>query len=200
MLRVGLLKQPDIDNYNFYAQFQGSNDARDRGALTPHNRFCPLYRGGDEPEASLIAIQNMANQLGGLTWRTNAVKVMVLTTDAPFHSGTSALACLLAHAVLCLVKVTYVLSPPQFALLLLQVTLCSPTARPTTTAPCRRRWTCLRRPTSNLLASASLDAMLCRWISWCVFQLWLSALPAVFFSTTQMFFDMLLLQNTDKDI
>lgn len=48
--------------------------------------MCPV-QGGDAPEAQLIAIQNMANELYGFTWRTNAVKVMVLTTDAPFHTG-----------------------------------------------------------------------------------------------------------------
>jgi hypothetical protein len=29
----------------------------------------------------------MANELYGVAFRTDAVKVMVLTTDAPFHTG-----------------------------------------------------------------------------------------------------------------
>lgn len=48
-------------------------------------------QGGDFEEAQLIAIRNMANETDGITWRSNAVRVMVLTTDAPFHTGVSRL-------------------------------------------------------------------------------------------------------------
>jgi hypothetical protein len=34
-----------------------------------------------------VAIHEMASETQGLTWRSNGVRVMVLTTDAPFHTG-----------------------------------------------------------------------------------------------------------------
>lgn len=74
----------------------GSNLAPRPGvdcSLIPFSSTCGCallcVQGGDEPEAQLIAIQNMANETYGLSWRANAVKVMVLTTDAPFHTGNA---------------------------------------------------------------------------------------------------------------
>lgn len=47
--------------------------------------------GGDAPEAQLIAIKEM---VAGLPWRDAAVHVVVLTTDAPFHTGLQTCAAL----------------------------------------------------------------------------------------------------------
>lgn len=43
-----------------------------------------------------MAIHEMASETNGLVWRSNAVRVIVLTTDAPFHTGRCGCACCLA--------------------------------------------------------------------------------------------------------
>lgn len=40
-----------------------------------------------------MAIYEMASETNGLLWRSNAVRVLVLTTDAPFHTGRCATGC-----------------------------------------------------------------------------------------------------------
>jgi hypothetical protein len=51
---------------------------------------CLCCQGGDTPEAQLVAVHEMASETSGLVWRANAVRVIVLTTDAPFHTGMCA--------------------------------------------------------------------------------------------------------------
>jgi hypothetical protein len=46
---------------------------------------CTLGHAGDEPEAQLIATRNMA---ANLTWRATATRVILLTSDAHFHTDT----------------------------------------------------------------------------------------------------------------